>query len=228
MPIESILVATDLSERENGAVLRAQQLAGAHNATLHVHALPLKAKALKELAARTRGVDLVVLPHRHERSLAALFRGQLLMRLLRECDRPILMARTAAVTPYRRIVIPVDFSPHSATLVGLAADLAQDAELRVIHAISTRDESRLKSAGVMEPVVRAYRERSRHHAQGRMLQLRTELVAHGNRLFTKIGSGDPARQAVSDVERSAASQRREAQRVEAPSCDFADKPRLAV
>src|SRR4051812_2806660 len=57
---------------------------------LRVKTVPVAAHKLEDLVAQARGVDLVVLPHRRDRSTAAFFRGQPVLRLLRDCNCPVL------------------------------------------------------------------------------------------------------------------------------------------
>jgi nucleotide-binding universal stress UspA family protein len=204
MNIQSILVATDLSAQGSVAVQRAWQLANAHRASLRPVYMPRGLHDVPALAAQAQGMDLVVLPHQRERSVAAFFRGQLVARLLRNCDCPVLVARSANDEPYRRILVAVDFARGSETLVKIAADMEPRAELEVFHAVSTRGETRLRSAEATEQAVRAYRRSSLHHAQQRMLTLTDSFDARRNRVLTALGRGDPARQIVVQQQHSAA------------------------
>jgi nucleotide-binding universal stress UspA family protein len=169
---------------------------------LRVKTMPVKAHKLEDLVAEARGMDLVVLPHRRERSTAAFFRGQPVLRLLRGCSCPVLVTRQMGDAHYRRILVAVDFSSASESLVKLAADLDTRAELEIFHAIGTLDEARLRSAEATEQAVRAYREQCLKHAQERMLMLTDPFDASGNRLLTVIGRGDPGRQTVIQQEHS--------------------------
>ena len=77
----------------------------------------MKSGKLEDLIAEARGMDLVVLPHRHERSTAAFFYGQPVLRLLRRCNRPVLVVRKAHGERYERVLVAVDFSEASESLV---------------------------------------------------------------------------------------------------------------
>lgn len=178
----------------------ARQLEEGHG--LRVRTVPVQKHGPEQLAAEAGSVGLVVLPHRRERSTAAFFRGQPVLRLLRTCGRPVLVARQPAGEHYRRILVSVDFSPASAALVNIAAQLDQRAELELFHAISTLGEARLRSAEATEHAIRVYRERCLRIARDRMLTLTDSFDARRNRFFTAIGRGDPGRQAVVQQERS--------------------------
>jgi nucleotide-binding universal stress UspA family protein len=204
MTIKSILVVTDLSAHEGIAVQRASQLADAHRANIKFVYLPARANTLEEVVAQARGMDLLVLPHRRDRSTAAFFRGQAVSRLLRCCRCPVLVTREMPDSHYRRILVAVDFSPASEALVKLAANLDSRAELEIFHAIRTRDEAKLRSAEATEQAVRAYRERCLKHAKDRMLALSDSFDTRRNRFLTNIGRGDPGRQTVIQQEHSGA------------------------
>jgi nucleotide-binding universal stress UspA family protein len=171
---------------------------------LRVRTAPVKPHPLKDLPDEARGADLVVLPHRHERSTAAFFRGQPVLRLLRQCNRPVLVVRQAHTVPYARVLVPVDFSKASEALVKFAAQFDSSAKLELFHAISTLDEAKLRSAEAPEQAVRAYRERCMKYAQDRIVSLTDSFDARRNRVLTTIGRGDAGRQVVIQQEHSGA------------------------
>ena len=162
------------------------------------------AHRLEDVVAEGRGTDLVVLPHRRERFTAAFFRGQPVLRILRGCNRPVLVARQARVGHYRRILVAASLSRGSEALVTLAAGLDAHAELEIFHAIDTRGEAKLRAAEATEQAVRAYRARCLRKAQEGMGTLIDALAAHRHRLLTAIGRGDAGRQTVVQQQRSGA------------------------
>ena len=204
MNIQSILVATDRSPQGSIAVRRAWQLANAHGASVKPVYMPRGFHDVAALAAQARGMDLVVLPHQRERSVAAFLRGQLAARLLRDSDCPVLVARSTNDAAYGRILVAVDFSRGSEALVDIAAGVEARAELELFHAVSTRGETRLRNAEATEQAVRAYRQSCLRHAQQRMLTLTDSFDARRNRLMTALGRGDPGRQIVVQQQHSAA------------------------
>ncbi|GAB3666853.1 universal stress protein [Ramlibacter alkalitolerans] len=171
---------------------------------LRVRTAPIESGKLEDLVSQAQGTDLVVLPHRHERSTAAFFRGQPVLRLLRRLQRPVLVVRQARGASYERVLVAVDFSAASEALVKLAAGLATSAELEIFHAISTLDESKLRSAEAPEHAVRAYRERCLQHARERIVSLTDSFDTRRNRVLTAIGRGDPGRQTVIQQEHTGA------------------------
>ncbi|QJW83390.1 universal stress protein [Ramlibacter terrae] len=235
-PFRTILVLTDLSDRENIAVQRASQIAATHRAALRIVYMPARpndpvvapaalaaaalqleaalelpvtvaavaAGRLDEVVAHATGADLVVLPHRRERSVAAFFRGQPVARLLRLCRSPVLVARASRSPHYARILVGVDLSPASADLLALAARLDPRSELEVFHAVSTLNEARLRSAEATETAVRLYRENALADARERMVALTDSFVARRNRFLATVGRGDPGTQAIVQQQHSGA------------------------
>jgi nucleotide-binding universal stress UspA family protein len=171
---------------------------------LCVRTAPLKSHQLKDLVAEAQEADLVVLPHRNERSTAAFFRGQPVLSLLRQCSRPVLVVRKAHTAPYGRVLVAVDFSEASKALVELAAEIDPSAELEIFHAISTLDEAKLRSAEAPEQAVRAYRERCLKQARERIVSFSDSFDARRNRVLTVIGRGDPGHQTVIQQQHSGA------------------------
>lgn len=182
---------------------RARELEEAHG--LRVQAVGVRREhAFDDLVALARGVDLVVLPHRRERSTAAFFRGQPVLRLLRGAGRPVLVLRRSTDEHYRRILVAVDLLPESTALAQFAAGLEERAELEIFHALGTREEAMLRSAEATEQAVRAFRAGRLRRAQERLVTLSDSFSARRNRVATLTGRGDPGRQTVLQQERSGA------------------------
>ncbi len=163
---------------------------------LRVKTAPVKASTLDDLAAEARGVDLIVLPHRRERSTAAFFRGQPLMRILRRCSCPVLVVRRMAAANYQRILVAVDLSVRADALARLAAELDSRSALEIFHAISTLEEAKLRSAEATDQAVRAYREACLRRARERIAAITRSLDPHGARFVSTVGRGDPGREIV--------------------------------
>lgn len=100
--------------------------------------------------------DLLVVGAHGEGYLGHLLLGTTAERLLRRTRRSILMVRQAPQEAYRRILVPVDFSPWSVPALRLARAVAPDAELVLLHAFEAPFESKLRFAGVAEEDVARY------------------------------------------------------------------------
>lgn len=68
--------------------------------------------------------------------------GSTAERIARFAKRPVLMVRQAVREPYRRVLVPVDFSPWGLDAVRLADLLAPEATLRLVHAVEAPEQRR--------------------------------------------------------------------------------------
>lgn len=135
-------------------------------------------KVLDEILAAAEAIaaDLVVLGARGESTLRQLVLGTTAERLLRRARRPMLIARRPADTAWRRILLPVDFSPWSDAAIRLARALAPDAELVLLHAWQLPFESKLRYAGLDEDSIATLRTKAEAEAS-RLLE--ALVAAHG-------------------------------------------------
>ncbi len=84
--------------------------------------------------AQERAVDLVVAGRHRRRVIADIFTGTTVERLLRQVDGPILIVNNPDQSPYRRVLIPVDFSDASTAAIRFAAAFLPNASLHLFHA----------------------------------------------------------------------------------------------
>lgn len=161
-----------------------------------VRTLSQTANTLADVADEARCADLIVLGKGCENRLLAFVRGIAAERLARLVRCPILVVRQPARKSYDRILVAVDFSDDSKQLVRFACDLDRHAEIQLFHAISSRDEAKLRSAEASSRQVQAYREECLRYARNRILWLTDSFDARRNRVMSTIGHGDPARQAI--------------------------------
>ncbi len=150
-------LAADLAQRHGGAIV--ETLVPGHP----VDAVTLEAQRLDPelLVTGTRG--------------AGFFRGVVFgataERIARRSQRPVLMVREPAHVPYRRVLVPVDFSPWSLSAVELALRTVPQATLVLMHALELPYERKLRLAGVADTVVARYRNEARREAEERLRQL---------------------------------------------------------
>ncbi len=205
MRIGSILVLSDLTTPQNIAVRRACHLAGVHQATLKLMHVPAGSRKLADIAAEARGVDLIVLANRHERSTAAFFRGRPVLGLLRRLDTPVLVVRRSQRAPYSKVLVAVDFTPRSLAMARIAAALDPLAQLELFHAVDTGDEARLRSTETDEQSVRSFRAKRRRRAQKDMSAFQESFgAARRDRTRTALGRGDAGWQTVLRQQRTGA------------------------
>ena len=115
--------------------------------------------------------DLLVTGTRGAGFFRGVVTGSTAERVARRSARPVLMVRHPAHEPYRRVLIPVDFSAWSAASIELARELAPEAELVLMHGVQVPFESRLRRSGVSESQLVQYRATAISEAQGRLDEL---------------------------------------------------------
>lgn len=120
------------------------------------------------------GADLAVVGARGEGLLRRLVVGSTASRLLRKSPCPVLVVKTPCQGPYRRVLVPVDFSPGSALAIGLARELAPQADLVLLHVFGAPFEGMLQYAGVSPDIVHQYRIEARERALQQLRALADE------------------------------------------------------
>lgn len=124
-----------------------------------------------EQAATALGADLLVLGARGSSTLRHLVLGSTAARLISRCTRPLLVVKRTAVTEYRRVLVPVDFSHASLPAVRLAHAIAPGARLILLHAYEAPFEGKMWFAGVHREYIEEYRQAARAEAQDGMARL---------------------------------------------------------
>ncbi|HRP74458.1 MAG TPA: universal stress protein [Rhodocyclaceae bacterium] len=120
------------------------------------------------------GADLLVLGAHGGGFVRDMLLGSTTERVLRKTTLPMLVVRCAPSTPFKRVLVPVDFSERSQATIELARSIAPEAELILVHAFEVPYEGKLRQAGVEESKVNALREAARQEALRRL----DELVAN--------------------------------------------------
>lgn len=115
--------------------------------------------------------SLVVLGARGVNPLRDLAIGSSAERLVRKCRRPVLIVKARPQAPYRRVIVPVDFSPDSGAALALASALAPEAGLTLVHAYEVPFEGKLGLAGASTEDIERYRADARAQADGRMSEM---------------------------------------------------------
>jgi nucleotide-binding universal stress UspA family protein len=136
---------------------------------------------------------LIVVGARGGGFLRQLVLGTTTERILRKTARPVLVVRQSPLADYRRVVVAVDFSDASATGLRLALAIAPKAELVLVHAYEVPFESKLRFAGVDEPMIERYRERAEDEASKGLETFMTEVGLPPGRARLVVEQGDPTR-----------------------------------
>jgi nucleotide-binding universal stress UspA family protein len=130
-------------------------------------------QVLDEIAAASDAVaaGLVVMGARGANFMREFMLGTTTERVLRRMVRPVLAVRQFPSEPYRRVLVPVDFSLHSRPALELAHALAPDAEIALLHVFEIPFEGQFRLAGVSEDVMRSHRTKAKGQAQQDMEEL---------------------------------------------------------
>ncbi|MCU0840461.1 MAG: universal stress protein [Thiobacillaceae bacterium] len=136
---------------------------------------------------------LLVVGARGEDFLGRLLLGTTAERLLRRTLRPMLVVKQPPREAYRRVLVPVDFSPFALRALGLARAVAPGAELVLFHAYEAPFESKLRFAGVEEETLNRYLIAARAEALARLRALAEEAGLKPGEARLDVRHGDAAR-----------------------------------
>jgi len=146
-----------------------------------------------EILAASEEADLLVLGAHGQNPLRDMIIGSTAERMLRKAVRPILVSRADPQAPYRRVLVPVDFSEHSGNAMRAAATLAPDADLTALHVFELPFEGKLWLAGVPNDEVLRFRSQARAQALRRVMDLSAGLGEQGERFRPQVEQGPAAR-----------------------------------
>ena len=115
--------------------------------------------------------DLLVMGARGAGFMRELLIGSTTERVLRKSVRPMLVVKQIAHEPYRRVLVPVDFSARALEALEFAQRVAPQAEFVLLHAFEVPFEGKLRYAGVEENALSALRVNARREAGAQMNEL---------------------------------------------------------
>jgi CPA2 family monovalent cation:H+ antiporter-2 len=101
--------------------------------------------------------------------------GSTTSRLLRQSQRPVLVVRQVASKSYRRIMVPIDFSPGSKAALTAARALAPEAHLVLLHAFDVPFLGKLQIAGVDPNAIDQYQKEAQQRARQRIFEWAKDL-----------------------------------------------------
>lgn len=148
---------------------------------------------VNEIISAADQADMLVLGARGMSPLRDVFLGTTAEKLLHKCKRPVLVSKRPPHGPYRRVIVPVDLSTHSAAALRMAAWVAPQSYITIIHAFDVPFEGKLWLAGVVDAEIQRYRTLAREQAQDRIEALMRGLGDPSLRVHQMVEHGDPAR-----------------------------------
>jgi nucleotide-binding universal stress UspA family protein len=173
---------------------RARQLARRYEIAVHVVGASASLEGvLSEASAST----LLVMGPLLQRSWKRFHLGTMLDRAVHGSQGPLLVVKQAPDLAYGHVLVAVDLSPRSKSLIDFARLLSAPTVLKLFHAIDTIEDSKLRSAQVSPELIRANRFGSRQHARDRLARLlgglaETPPAGTDPPLAFEVGHGDPA------------------------------------
>jgi nucleotide-binding universal stress UspA family protein len=108
--------------------------------------------------------------------------------IVRRADRPLLVAKRGGQPPYRRVLVAIDFSEHSRSVLQFALKLAPWAKFHVLHAYEGV-ERQLWRTDVHPDDIRHYRRQFAKTARQQMRSFLGTVEARGKRLSSGIWFG---------------------------------------
>lgn len=183
-----------LDEMREEVQVLAAEMASRHHVQPDVHLVV--GNVLAEIAGHADAIDadLVVMGARGAGFMRELLIGSATERVLRKISRPLLVVKQIAHEPYRRVLVPVDFSPRSREALGLAQTVAPHAEFVLLHAFEVPFEGKLRYAGVEESELSVLRINARREATARMNELVASAGMDENRVRRLVVHGEASTQ----------------------------------
>jgi nucleotide-binding universal stress UspA family protein len=150
--------------------------------------------------ARALGADLVLVGAHGQGFLQRVLLGSTTSTLLRRAQCPVLVVKEPVRGAYRRVLVPIDFSPGSEHAIRMTRELAPAADLLLLHVFAVPFEGMLQYAGVDEDIVHDYRIRARERALQQLHALADRIGLGPTDYTAVVEHGDATRRIVS-VER---------------------------
>jgi nucleotide-binding universal stress UspA family protein len=141
-----------------------------------------------EIVAASADSDLLVLGPRGINPIKDFFLGSTAERMARMIECPMLVVKQDPEIVYDNVLVPVDFSDYSAPALRFAAELAPNATLHVFHALDYPLDGRLRTAGITDEGLSAYRDELHREAQANMDDLTARV--QGRAVLGTVKAGD--------------------------------------
>src|SRR5690606_29842567 len=183
-----------LDEMRGEVTALASELEARHGVQPELHLVV--GNVLAEIGSHADAIDadLLVMGARGAGFMRELLIGSTTERVLRKTTRPLLVVKQMAHEPYRRVLVPVDFSPRALEALRLAQRVAPQAEYVLLHAFEVPFEGKLRYAGVDENALSGLRVNARREATARMNELVAEAGADENRVRRIVVHGEATTQ----------------------------------
>jgi nucleotide-binding universal stress UspA family protein len=163
-----------LVERESETHARRQLEALASRAQVE-HGVPVEVRIERGFASATVAAvadsvsaSVVVSGAQGSGGTRRMILGSTSSRLVRKCAAPVLVVRCQPSAPYRRVLVPIDFSASSPACIRAARHFAPAADLTLLHVASLPFETQMRAAGVSEALIGTYEVAGREKGRERL------------------------------------------------------------
>jgi nucleotide-binding universal stress UspA family protein len=171
---------------------RGRQIARRHGIT--TAAVSGSNDLLPDVLTQAREADLLVIDRRLHRAWPQFWRGPTLEQVIQQAPCPVLVVQQPATGAYQQLLVAVDFSQVSRSLVRYASGFEVGAAMELFHALDSRSQTKLRCADAKLSVVHAYERLALNNAEGRAVRFTDSLDVRRNRVGTLTGRGDPVLQ----------------------------------
>lgn len=140
--------------------------------------------------AETHDVDIIVLGAHGAGFIQRMLMGSTASQLLRKSKCPVLIVKQASPSNYKRLLVAVDFSPGSATVIKIAQQIAPHADIVLLHSFEAPFEGKMHYAGVSQDTINRYRDEARARCQLQLRELAEKAGLGPHQYASFVASGD--------------------------------------
>jgi len=144
--------------------------------------------------AESLDASLVVVGAHGHGYLQRVLLGSTSSTLLRKSRRPVLVVKAPVRGPYRRALVPVDFSPGAESALAFVRRAMPRTELVLLHVFDVPFESVLRLGGLPEDVIGGYRVEARERALSQLHTLARRAGLAAIDYSAVVVHGHPTRQ----------------------------------
>ncbi len=146
-------------------------------------------KALDTIVRESADYDLLALGARGKQPLRDAAIGTTAERLLRQATKPVLVVKRQPATAYRRVLVGIDFSPHSSAALAFSRMIAPESDVYLVHVFEEPFQKEMAYAGVSQEVIHEYRVKARYEADAQMRKFIETSKVDAGRLHCLIEHG---------------------------------------
>ncbi len=142
--------------------------------------------------ARQFNADLVVVGARGSAGTRDLYPGTTAQKVVRKGDRPVLLVKQPPRQPYRRVLVPTDFSNASRQALLGALSLAPSARFDLLHIYRLWGAGQLGPASIGDEHLNRYRHQLLDAAAAKLQEFIQLSELHATRIKQHLRQGNPA------------------------------------